>query len=59
MAIRTSGKGSDLTIIVVPLILLIAVGAGLAGDPGKLFSTAERALWTIVEGVGRWLSSLI
>jgi hypothetical protein len=56
---RTSGKGSDLTILLVPLVVLIAIGMNLAGDPGQLFRTTERALWGIVESVGTWVSSLL
>jgi len=59
MPMRTSGKGSDLTVLVVPLIVLIAVAAGLAGDPGKLVGRTERALWSLVQSVGQWLSSLL
>lgn len=58
MGMRTSGKATDLTVLVVPLVVLIAVGAGLAGDPGHVFTRAERALWRLVEGVGQWLSTI-
>ncbi len=59
MGIRTSGKQSDLGLILVPLVVLIAIGAGLAGDPGKFFTQAERTLWGVVESVGQWVSSLL
>jgi hypothetical protein len=55
---RTSGKSSDLPVLIVPLVVLIAVGVALAGDPGQFLSRAERSLWHVVGGVGQWVSSL-
>lgn len=55
---RVSGRDSDLTVIFVPLVILVAVGVALAGDPAKVFGAAERTLWQIVNGIGAWLAGL-
>lgn len=55
---RTSGKSSDLFVVVVPALVLVVAGAALAGDPKRLFATVERHLWTVVGQVGAWLVSL-
>lgn len=59
MGMRTSGKGSDLTVLAVPLIVLVVVAAAMAGDPGKFVMRVERTLWGVVADVGRWVSALL
>ena len=56
---RTSGKGSDLTVLLVPLFVLVFVGLGFMGDPGKFLHRTEQQLWRIVQSVGAWVSSLL
>ena len=55
---RVSGRDSDLIVFLVPLVILIAIGVALAGDPGQFFGTAERRLWQVVNGIGEWLAGL-
>jgi len=56
---RTSGKQFDIGLILVPLVLLLGVGAALTGDPGNFLAKAERTLWGVVESLGQWVSSLL
>jgi len=59
MAIRTSGKQSDLGLLLVPLAVLVAIGVALADDPAQIFLSAERKLWQVAEGIGSWVAALI
>jgi hypothetical protein len=55
---RTSGKGSDLFVVAVPVLLLVLAGVALAGDSRRLFASIERSLWRAVYQVGAWVASL-
>ncbi len=55
---RTSGKESDLPVLVIPLTVLILVGLFLTTDGGEFCPTVERQLWNVVNTVGRWVSGL-
>jgi len=58
MAMRTSGKQSDLTILIVPLALLIGAAVAFTGGPDQFFPTIEKHLWSAVRTVGDWVSGL-
>ena len=58
MAMRTSGRQSELMILLVPLVLLVGAAVVFTGDPGQFFPTLEKNLWSAVRTVGTWVSGL-
>jgi hypothetical protein len=56
---RTSGADRDTIVILIPVIILVAVGVVLSGDSRSVFGTLERQLWRAVEGLGGWLGSFL
>jgi hypothetical protein len=55
---RTSGKESDLAVLLIPLVLLIVAGLAFTTDGAQFFPALEKQLWSAVHAVGRWVSAL-
>ncbi len=55
---RTSGKESDIGLLLIPLTVLIVAGLSFATGGRRFFPTLEKELWGAVTAVGRWISSL-
>ena len=51
---RTSGKGNDTLMTLVPLAVLLAFGTFLAGGPGELLEVINGTVRWAVEGVRGW-----
>jgi hypothetical protein len=58
MAIRTSGRGNDLTMVVLPAVILIGFATYFMGGPAEVFGMINTVVGRIVEGVSGFLSGL-
>lgn len=58
MTMRTSGRQSDLMVLLIPLVLLVGAAVAFTGDPDQFFPTLEKNLWSAVRTVGDWVSGL-
>lgn len=56
---RTSGKASDLPILLIPLTVLLVTALAFAGRGGAFFPTIERHLWNAFETAGRWIAGVL
>jgi hypothetical protein len=56
---RTSGKGNDITMIVLPAVLLLGFATYFLGGPGEVLRLINTAVGRVVEGVSDIVSALL